>query len=83
MTQAPTCRVNRIDRKESHGDEGQEHEEEHGEEATAEDAEGEASGEERQEVAATACGVLAVAVQQRVVPDASVKRQVPPFSKAL
>jgi hypothetical protein len=40
-----------IDRKESHGDQGQELEEEHGEEESAKDAEGKASGEEGQEVA--------------------------------
>src|SRR4051812_30840946 len=34
-----------------HGDEGQEHEEEHGEEASPKNAEGEAAGKERQEVA--------------------------------
>jgi len=58
---APSERVSnrRIDRRESHGDEGQEHEEEHGEEAAAEDAEGEASGEERQEVARHDVGKLA------------------------
>lgn len=38
--------------KESIGDQGQELEEEHGEEATAEDAEGEASGEAGQALAA-------------------------------
>ncbi|HST19160.1 MAG TPA: hypothetical protein VLK36_16055 [Gaiellaceae bacterium] len=51
-------RVNRIDRKESHGDEGQELEEKHGEKATSEDAEGEASGEEGQEIATSLKGRL-------------------------
>jgi hypothetical protein len=56
--------VNRIDRKESHGDEGQEHEEEHGEEAAAEDAEGEASGEKGQEIATHPARVVVGALER-------------------
>ena len=52
-----------------HGDEGQEHKEEHGEEASSENAEGEAAGKERQEVAERAkVGDCKIRVNVRLQP---------------